>query len=970
MSDQESMNTPETETGMIKMKKPARHDWIFDAVMILLLITGALLRLSGIDWASDQYLHPDERHLVNVETALSTVQSFGQYWDTDNSTLNPHNVGYTFFVYGTLPIFLVRYVAEWLGQIGYSEIMIIGRQLSAIADLFVVLLVYLTASRAFDRRVGLAAGAFSTFTVLEIQISHFFAVDTYLTLFSMLAVYIAVRLATEENPEEGPVFKPWPFVFFGIALGMAVSSKLNTVPVAMVLPLAVWVRISRLPREERMDAAWHASGHVILAAVVSLITFRIFQPYAFSGPGFLGVLPNPKWIDDISELMRQTSGDFDWPPSIQWARRPVWFSLQNMVLWGMGIPMSVMAWGGFLVSGWQMLKGKWRTFIVMWVWTAFYFGWQSMAFNPTMRYQILVYPMLAIFAGWAVVRLCDWASGLAKGKRPAQIGAAVLGAGSVLLTAWWAVAFAGIYTRPITRVEASEWIYQNVPGPLTLHIQAGEELYSQPLSLPYGQTVKYQSPYITSFIPNQPGLLTEVAFKDVLTSGGTQLVTVTVTEMGGLDLPVYVDSGEVVYSVDGAPLQLILTDEDHAVLPGNRTYLVEVGLFSGDAPLMLEDGYLRLQSVSGELSLPITVEPVTLEANGSVFSYSFTTAETVSLVDLTLFLGRIDVEQVNEQTFRILLDTDPQFSNPVVSEPVTVTGLGDGVSREGGVFALESPVILEFDRVYHLRIENLTEGGTATFQGASMANEGAWDDGLPVRIEGYNAYGGIYPPDLGFDMYNDDNPTKLDHFLDLLETSEYLTISSSRQWASTTRIPERYPLNVVYYRNLLGCPEERTIEWCYNVAEPGMFESNLGFDLIQTFQSDPEFAGVRINDQFAEEAFTVYDHPKVFIFMKQAGYDQAAVAEILSQADLENMIRLTPKQAGEFKSLLLDDAAIAHQREAGTWSELFDSEAWYNRSGLGAVAVWYLALTVLGWAIFPLVRRALPGLPDHAFPMV
>ena len=120
-------------------------------------------------------------------------------------------------------------------------------------------------------------------------------------------------------------------------------------------------------------------------------------------------------------------------------------------------------------------------------------------------------------------------------------------------------------------------------------------------------------------------------------------------------------------------------------------------------------------------------------------------------------------------------------------------------------------------------------------------------------------------------MYNDDNPEKLSHFLDLLETSEYLTISSSRQWASTTRIPERYPLNVIYYRSLLGCPEERTIEWCYNVAQPGMFESSLGFDLIQTFQSDPEFAGVRINDQFAEEAFTVYDHPKVFIFREAGG---------------------------------------------------------------------------------------------------
>ncbi|MBN2044856.1 MAG: phospholipid carrier-dependent glycosyltransferase [Anaerolineales bacterium] len=970
MSDQESTLKLANSPARAATRISSRRDLIYDVVMLLLLVAGAVLRLSGIDWASENYLHPDERHLVNVETALSTVKTFGEYWDTANSTLNPHNVGYNFFVYGTLPIFLVRYVSEWLGQIGYSEMMIIGRQLSAIADLFVVLLVYLTASRAFDRRVGLAAGAFSTFTVLQIQISHFFAVDTYLTLFSMLAVYLAVRLATEENPDRGPVFKPWLFVLFGIALGMAVASKINTVPVALVLPLAVWVRISRLDRGEQFDAAWHASGYLIVAALVSLVTFRIFQPYAFSGPGFLGVIPNPKWVDNIRELMRQTNGDFDWPPSIQWARRPLWFSFQNMVLWGMGVPMSVMAWGGFLVAGWQMLKGRWRQFLVMWVWTAFYFGWQSMAFNPTMRYQILVYPVLAIFAGWAVVSLCDWAGKAARAKRIWQIGAAVVGVGSILLTAWWAVAFAGIYTRPITRVAASDWIFHNVPGPLNLQIETEEGVYSQPLPLPYGQIIAYQTAYTTSFMPKQNGLLRQVAYKDVFTGGGEQVVAVTLSEAGGVGLPVYAQSQQAAFDTPDGLLELAFIDENKAILPGDRYYVLEIGLFSGDTPVRLETGSLRLEGVSGTMRLPLTQEPVELQAGGNVHSYSFTTVETVSLLDVSLTLTQGESSLPDEQVFRILLDTDPEFSRPTVSAPVAISGLADGVSREGGIFELEDSLLLESGTLYHLRIENLTEGGSATFQGATLANEGSWDDGLPMPTGGYNGYGGIYPPDMGFDMYNDANPDKLARFLYLLETSEYLTISSSRQWASTTRIPERYPLNVVYYRNLLGCPEERTIEWCYNVAEPGMFEGNLGFELIRTFQSDPEFAGLRINDQFAEEAFTVYDHPKVFVFKKQAGYDHAAVTEILSQVDFDNVIRLTPKQAGEFKSLLLSEPARARQREAGTWSELFDSDAWYNRSGIGAVALWYLALTVLGWAVFPLVRKALPGLPDNGYPLV
>ena len=133
---------------------------------------------------------------------------------------------------------------------------------------------------------------------------------------------------------------------------------------------------------------------------------------------------------------------------------------------------------------------------------------------------------------------------------------------------------------------------------------------------------------------------------------------------------------------------------------------------------------------------------------------------------------------------------------------------------------------------------------------------------------------------------------------------------------------------------------------------------------------NPNLGDFEINDQFSEEAFTVYDHPKVFIFQKQVDYNHAQATNILAAVDFDAVIRLTPKQSSEFKSLLLTEEAQTQQQAGSTWSDLFDTQAWYNRSGLGAVLVWYLALTLLGWAVFPLVRKALPGLPDQGFPLI
>lgn len=164
-----------------------------------------------------------------------------------------------------------------------------------------------------------------------------------------------------------------------------------------------------------------------------------------------------------------------------------------------------------------------------------------------------------------------------------------------------------------------------------------------------------------------------------------------------------------------------------------------------------------------------------------------------------------------------------------------------------------------------------------------------------MRMEGYDPFGGVYVKDLNFNMYWDENQEKRERFKRILDETEYIFISSSRQWATLPRLPERFPMSTAYYRSLIGCPPEETIEWCYNVAEPGTFAGELGFDLVQVFQSNPALGSLSLNDQFAEEAFTVYDHPKVFIFKKSPGYSSEQAAAVLDGVDLTQVIRVTPK---------------------------------------------------------------------------
>ena len=948
----------------------------------------------------------------------------------------------------------------WLRQldIGYegamvTDLRLFGRQASAFADLFAIVFLYFIVSSLYDRRVALLAALFSALAVMQIQQSHFFTTDLFVNTFELLAIWFAVEIVnrdsrltppalasaasvgdvstettnnpeTSENDSQAPIPQPPVSISpssrlqllitnplcllsigFGVAYGMALASKVNIFPLAVLLPGAFVLRyfinrksaaVDDLPQTENIESSSAASSDVLSGEVVSkekdqrsttnywlliavfllagglaaFISFRIFQPYAFDG-----VMPDPRWVADIQQQRAQATGEADMPWNLQWARRTHLYSFTNLTVWGLGLPLGILAWLGFLYMGWRILKGEWRH-ALLWGWTAFYFLWQSMQFNPTMRYQLPIYPLLAMMAAWFVYELAGLNFRTFKRFNPSTILASILVLTVIALTAMWAFAFQSIYVRDEPRMAASRWIFQNVPGPINLEIQkADASIYNQPLPFPTGVYIQPEMPYQTTFVAQNDGLLKEVLLAHVAAVPDQISSQLYLTVWQNLNDPQPLASAyTTALSQDGpGDTSQIVNFDQTPVLTANQTYYLkfEVVALEGAVNVCgLSHIFIQVADQAIEQVLDISA-PCTV-AIDQPFTISFIPQVAGALNEITLeHITDADPDTLSEpHTLSLSISKDPNSTLEQVLASATLTETFSSAEDPRGdtyTLALDQPIALEHGTQYYLRLD--TDSGLLSINGAAVANETSFDYGLPMRVDGFDAFGGIYRGDLNLEVYWDDNADKLKRFVDTLSQTDYIFIPTNHQYAQISRVPERYPLTAYYYRELMGCPPELETIPCYHEAQVGDYRGKLGFDLVAVFETFPKLGDIEINDQYAEEAFTFYDHPKVLIFKKNADFNAEQVRSSLSTVDLTKVTRLTPRQFDDFSTLLLPAEQLASQRAGGTWSQLFDYDWIQNRYPVLGMVIWYIFIFILGIATYPIIRLAMPGLADKGYPL-
>ena len=924
------------EAPAIERQRAATSSLVVAVLLLLTMFAGGYFRFVSLNWDDYVRFHPDERFLSSVASSLGrplstfgmsnpsaelnqaqynrclerypATQGTGGYFDAECSTLNPHNIGHGLYVYGTLPLFVTRWAGEAAVSItgdpvwtSYDGVHLVWRLFSAISDMLVVLVVYTIGTQLHGKWTGLVASMLYACTVFAIQQAHFGTTDAMTNLFVALALWFALRVQARGELAD--------YVLYGATFGAALASRINVAPLVGVILLAAILRVLpaldlRLPSGERRRI-WLANGvGLVLAGVLTILVFRVMNPYAFTGPGFFGLRPNPEWLADIGEAQHLVSGAAEMPPNWQWVGRTSYvFPISNMILWGMGVAFGL---AGLLSLAWALVRvvrgrpGATRNLLLV-AWVVAYMLLFGRSWVMTMRYYLPLYPALAVLAAWGLVELVRQSRGHALGSALAWSALiAVVG-----FTGLWAVMFTNIYRHLSTPVQAGEWVWENAPGDFAMQIDGAPD--------------------------------------------GTPLVNIALTNGYGADDMNLVAQASRIEDGERAFFDF--------VPPASGTISSVRAPHLGDPNDDAEDERIRVSIVGNNMATVLA--QATLSAN-------FTRDTNVLGDDYTLIF---------DQPFEVFAGETYTFVAEVLEGGPIVTG--------GAIFSWEG----DWDEPSPSKVCTFPAGVTLA------------DDPLPGMWDAYSCRGRDPWSSLinGYkqQIIYDDVPLKRDRLQETLDNSDYIIIGTNRRYDSQNRIPTKWPMTNAYY--------------------DALFSGELGFEIAEMFQETFELGPLVVSDQYlptydapewlnefeAEEAFHVYDHPVVYIFRKTEAYTSDNTARILGSVPLETsgMVNLNcpeaqdlpvvnfycdPTLTGVYQlrapltdvSLSADQSPLALQfgddmqtvqTEGGAWNDRFNSSSPINTQPVLTVVVWWIAMMLFGWAVWPLLYVALPGLADRGY---
>jgi 4-amino-4-deoxy-L-arabinose transferase-like glycosyltransferase len=171
----------------------------------------------------------------------------------------------------------------------FPQFYLAARLVSAVMGVGVVLLTYLLANRLGGRRQALMAAAVAAVLPALVIHSHFATPDTPLVFYTILALYLLVRVYDEWNQDNG-----WAYLGAGFVCGLAASTKYNGVLLALPLLLVPllrlqswdsWLRLRTLAGPLGMALGFFAGTPYAIANMPHFLYWFGYNLHLYNVPG-------------------------------------------------------------------------------------------------------------------------------------------------------------------------------------------------------------------------------------------------------------------------------------------------------------------------------------------------------------------------------------------------------------------------------------------------------------------------------------------------------------------------------------------------------------------------------------------------------------------------------------------------------------------------------------------------------------
>ncbi|NKB28558.1 MAG: hypothetical protein GKR99_13795 [Rhodobacteraceae bacterium] len=334
-----------------------------------------------------------------------------------------------FYVYGEAPVLFVALVSRIVGASDWQEILILARTMTAILDASTVLAVFMLGwSLVRSVPAALAAAILYAAAPTALQLSNFFTVDAWLTATVAWSLFALDRLAGQADIRKASLA--------GATVGAAVAMKATAA--VMLAPAVVTIALVSA------RIGYRAAARVaLILAICAFLAFRVFNPFAFAGPGPLGLAMSEAFLGNFLELVAITL-DPHHPPNWSWLH--LYSSLdflRDFAVFGSG-PLLAMA---ILLLSCQVMRGTLGkaafTQLLVPATAAIAFITTTIAAEVApLRYAAPAIPVMAVLVTVSLARM----------RAPVVLGA-------VLLAVWWGAGTVALHDGNHPRIKAAHWLW-------------------------------------------------------------------------------------------------------------------------------------------------------------------------------------------------------------------------------------------------------------------------------------------------------------------------------------------------------------------------------------------------------------------------------------------------------------------------------------------------------------------------------